>query len=79
MKIELKPETEAYIEASLSYGTFANASEFVEAAVQRQKQEEVWFEQKVLEGMKGQVTPLTKEDLDSVRDLVRKAHDRKAA
>lgn len=79
MKIELKPETEAYIEASLSSGAFATASEFVEAAVQRQKQEESWFEQKVLEGLKGPVTPLTKEDLDSVRDLVRKAHDRKTA
>lgn len=79
MKIELKPETEAYIEASLNSGAFASASEFIEAAVQRQKQEEVWFEQKVIEGMKGPVTPLTKEDLDSVRDLVRKAHDRKAA
>ncbi len=79
MKIELKPETEAYIEASLSSGTFASASEFIEAAVQRQKQEEAWFEQKVLEGLKGPVTPLTSEDLDSVRNLVRKAHDRKAA
>lgn len=36
-------------------------------------QEEAWFEQKVLEGLEGPVTPLTREDLDSVRNIVRQA------
>jgi len=79
MKVELTPETEAYIEATVRSGAFATASEFVEAAARRQMQEESWFEQKVLEGLAGPVSPLTKKDFESVRDIVRKARDRKAA
>jgi putative addiction module CopG family antidote len=76
MKIELTPETEAYIEQSVRSGAFASVSEFVEAAARRQMQEEAWFEQKVLEGLQGPVTPLTRGDLESVRDLARKARGR---
>jgi Arc/MetJ-type ribon-helix-helix transcriptional regulator len=79
MKVELTPEMEAYIEASVRSGAFATVSEFVEAAARRQMQEEVWFEQKVLQGLEGAVTPLTDQDLESVRDIARKARDRKAA
>ena len=79
MKVELTPETEAYIEASVRSGAFATASEFVEASARRQMQEEAWFEQKVLKGLEGPVTPLTEEDLESVREIARKARDRKAA
>ncbi len=42
-------------------------------------QEEAWFEQKVLEGLEGPVRPLTREDLDSVRNLVRRAHGSEAS
>lgn len=73
MKVELTPETEAYIEQSVQSGAFASASEFVEAAARRQMQEEAWFEQRVLEGLKGPVTPLTRDDLNEVRNIVRKA------
>ena len=73
MKIDLTPETESYIEQSVRNGAFASASEFVEAAARRQMQEAVWFEEKVLEGLEGPVTPLTQEDLDSVRALIGKA------
>jgi putative addiction module CopG family antidote len=73
MKIELTSETEAYIEETVRSGAFASASEFVEAAARRQMQEEAWFEQKVLEGLEAPITPLTKEDLNSVRDIVREA------
>lgn len=73
MKIALPPETEAYIEQSVRAGAFASASEFVEAAVQRQMQEEAWFEQKVLEGLKGTVSSLTRSELDSVREIARQA------
>ena len=79
MKVELTPETEAYIESTVRSGAFATASEFLEAAARRQMQEESWFEQKVLEGLEGSVSPLTKDDLESVRGIVKKARDRKAA
>lgn len=79
MKIELTPETEAYIEGSVRAGTFASASEFVEAAARRQMQEEAWFEQKVLEGLAGPITPLTAGDLKSVRDIARKARAGKSS
>ena len=77
MKVELTPETEAYIESTVRSGAFATASEFLEAAARRQMQEETWFEKKVLEGLEGPVAPLAKNDLESVRDVVRKATDRK--
>ena len=78
MKIELTPETQSYIERSVRSGAFASASEFMEAAARRQMQEEAWFEKKVLEGLEGPVTPLTQEDLNSVRDIVRKARAKSA-
>jgi putative addiction module CopG family antidote len=73
MNITLTPQTESYIEQSVRSGAFVSASEFVEAAALRQMQEEAWFEQKVLEGLEGPVTPLTPEDLFSVREIARKA------
>ena len=76
MNVTLPPELEAYIEQSVRSGAFASASEFVEAAARRQMLEEEWFEQKVLEGLQGAITPLTREDLESVRDIVRKARAR---
>jgi Arc/MetJ-type ribon-helix-helix transcriptional regulator len=79
MKLELTPETEAYIERSVREGAFKSASEFVEAAARRQMQEEAWFEKKVLEGLEGPITPLTQGDLDSVRDIARKARAAKSA
>ena len=79
MNITLPIELESYIDENVRSGAFASASEFVAAAARRQMQEEAWFEEKVLEGLEGPVTPLTREDLDSVRNLVRQARARKAA
>ena len=79
MNITLPADLENYIEQSVRNGVFVSASEFFEAAARRQMQEEAWFEQKVLEGLQGPVTPLTREDLDSVRDIVRKARAQQAA
>ena len=79
MNITLPTELERHIEESVRSGEFASASEFVEAAARRQMQEEAWFEQKVMEGLEGPVTPLTREDLDAVRNFVRQAHARQAA
>ena len=76
MKITLNPETESYIEQSVRSGAFASPSEFVEAAARRQMQEEAWFEQKVIEGLAGPVTPLTPADLESVRAIARQARAR---
>jgi Arc/MetJ-type ribon-helix-helix transcriptional regulator len=41
--VDLSPETQAYIEEGVRNGTFATASEFIEAALQRQMLEEAWF------------------------------------
>ena len=79
MNITLPTELESYIAESVRSGAFASASEFVEAAARRQMQEEAWFEQKVMEGLEGPVTPLTREGMDSVRNLVRQARARQAA
>jgi Arc/MetJ-type ribon-helix-helix transcriptional regulator len=79
MNVELTPETEKYIEQTVRSGAFSSPSEFLEAAARRQMQEESWFEEKVLEGLKGDVTPLTEKDLDSVRAIARKARAGKAA
>ena len=79
MNITLPAELESYIEQSVQSGAFASPSEFVEAAARRQMQEEAWFEPKVLEGLEGPVSPLTREDLDSVRNIVKQARARQAA
>lgn len=73
IQLSLSPETEAYIAQRVREGVFASASEFVEAAARRQMQEETWFESRVVEGLKGTATPLSSEELQSVRDIVRKA------
>lgn len=76
MNVILPSELEAYIEQSVRSGAFASVSEFVEAAARRQMQEEQWFEEKVMEGLQGPIAPLTRQDLDSVRGIVRKARGR---
>ena len=76
MDVTLSPETEAYIEKSVRNGAFTSPSEFIEAAARRQMQEEASFEQEVLKGMNSPATPLRKEDLESVREIVRKARAR---
>ncbi|HEY0552356.1 MAG TPA: hypothetical protein VGF13_22340 [Verrucomicrobiae bacterium] len=78
MNIDLSPETESYIEKTVQSGAFASVSEFVEAAARRQMQEEAWFQEKILEGLEGPIAPLTQEDLDSVRDIVRKVRAKSA-
>jgi Arc/MetJ-type ribon-helix-helix transcriptional regulator len=79
MNIKLPADVEGYIEKRVSSGAFASESEFVEAAVLRQVQEEQWMEERVLEGLAGPVAPLTKDDLVTVRELVRKARASRAA
>lgn len=71
MNMTLLSDLESCIEASVRSGTSASASELVEASVRCQMQAEA--------GLEDLVTPLTGEDLDSVRDLVRQARARQAA
>ncbi len=76
MNITLTPSTEAYIRETVRTGAFASASEFVEAVARRQMFEEESFEEKVLEGLKGSVTRLTREDLAGVRKIARDGRGR---
>lgn len=79
MNITLPIEVEGYIEQRVRSGAFASESEFVEAAVLRQMQEERWMEDRVVEGLAGPVTPLTRDDLAVAREIVRKARARHTA
>lgn len=71
MNITLPSDLESYVEESVRSGALPMPSAFFEAAARRQMQEEAWFEQKVVEGLEGPVTPVTSEDLDSFRNIVR--------
>jgi putative addiction module CopG family antidote len=63
MNITFPAEVERYIAQRVQSGAFASESEVVEAAVLRQIQEEQWLEQRVVEGLQGPVTPLTRVSL----------------
>lgn len=52
-------------------GTFASSAEFIEEAVRRKIVTDAWMEQQVLEAEQTELSPLTQEDLDSVRRLIR--------
>ncbi len=79
MNVTLPAEWEKHIDQSVQEGAFASVSEFVEAAARRQMQEAAHFERRVLEGLQGSVTPLTREDLESVRNLIKPARVQQAA
>ena len=78
MNITLPAEVAAYIGQRVRSGAFNSEHEFVEAAVLRQMQEEQWLEERVVEGLQGPVTPLTSDDLASVREIVKQARARQA-
>jgi Arc/MetJ-type ribon-helix-helix transcriptional regulator len=71
MEIALPPDLEAYVEQRVRRGGFASASEFILEAVRRKMEEDSWYEQRVLEAEQSEISPLTREDLKSVRDLVK--------
>jgi len=71
MEITLPPDLEAYVDQRVRGGAFVSATELIEEAVRRKMDEDSWMEQKVLEAEQSELSPLTREDLQSVRRLLR--------
>jgi Arc/MetJ-type ribon-helix-helix transcriptional regulator len=71
MEITLPPDLEAYVDQRVRGGAFVSATEFIEEAVRRKMENDSWMEQKVLEAEQSQLSPLTREDLQSVRLSIR--------
>jgi putative addiction module CopG family antidote len=71
MDITLPPDLESYVDQSVRRGAFTSANELIQEALRRKMEEDAWMEQKVLEAEESDLTPLTREDLKSVRDLIR--------
>ncbi len=79
MNITLPPKLEAYVAKQVSAGAFASSNEFIEEAVRRKMEMDAWMEKKVLEPEETELSPLTQEDLDSVRRLIRQPCESSAA
>jgi putative addiction module CopG family antidote len=71
MDITLPSDLESYVEQRVHGGAFASASELILEAVRRKMEDDAWMEQKVLEAEQTKISPLTREDLHSVRRLIR--------
>ncbi len=69
MDITLPPDLESYVDQSVRRGAFTSANELIQEALRRKMEEDAWMEQKVLEAEESDLTPLTREDLKSVRDF----------
>jgi Arc/MetJ-type ribon-helix-helix transcriptional regulator len=79
MNITLPPQLEAYVEERVRQGAFASSNEFIEEAVRRKIEMDAWMEQKVIEAEQTDLSPLTQEDLDSVRRLIRQPRESSAS
>lgn len=66
MDITLPPDLESYVDQSVRRGAFTSANELIQEAVRRKMEEDAWMEQKVVKAEEGELTPLTREDLESV-------------
>lgn len=71
MDITLPSDLKNYVDRSVSRGAFTSANELIQEALRRKMEEDAWMEQKVLEAEKTELTPLTRDDLESVRRLIR--------
>jgi Arc/MetJ-type ribon-helix-helix transcriptional regulator len=71
MEITLPPDLAAYVDQRVRGGAFASAKELIEEAVRRKMEGDSWMEQKVMEAEQTELSPLTREDLQSVRGLIR--------
>ncbi len=71
MDITLPPDLEAYVEQRVRRGAFNSASELIQEAVRSKMEADTWMEQKVIEAEHSELSPLTQEDLQSVRRLIR--------
>jgi Predicted transcriptional regulators containing the CopG/Arc/MetJ DNA-binding domain and a metal-binding domain len=79
MEIMLPPDLESYVDRSVRRGAFSSASELIQEAVRRKMEEDAWMEEKVLEAEDSELSPLTREDLKSVRDLIRQPRATRAS
>jgi Arc/MetJ-type ribon-helix-helix transcriptional regulator len=79
MEITLPPDLEAYVDQRVRGGAFVSATELIEEAVRRKMEEDSWMEQKVLEAEQSELSPLTREDLQSVRRLLRQPRATRAS
>ncbi|MGD1086361.1 MAG: hypothetical protein ABSA47_16615 [Verrucomicrobiota bacterium] len=71
MDITLPPDLEAYVHERVRRGAFVSPAEFIQEAVRRKMENDSWMEQRVLEAEQSELSPLTREDLQSVRNLIR--------
>ena len=71
MEITLPPDLEAYVDQRVRGGAFVSATELIQEAVRRKMENDSWMEEKVLEAEQSQLSPLTSEDLQSVRHSIR--------
>ena len=79
MEITLPPDLEAYVHQRVRGGAFISAAEFIQEAVRRKMENDSWMEQKVLEAEQTELSPLTREDLESVRGLIRQPRATRAS
>jgi Arc/MetJ-type ribon-helix-helix transcriptional regulator len=70
MDIRLPPDLEAYVDQRARRGAFTSANELIQEAVRRKMEEDALVEQKVIEAEQTELTPLTNQDLESVRGLI---------
>jgi putative addiction module CopG family antidote len=79
MDITLPPDLESYVDQSVRRGAFTSANELIQEAVRRKMEEDAWMEQKVMEAEESELSPLTREDLESVRRLIRQPRATRAS
>jgi putative addiction module CopG family antidote len=70
MSISLTPELEAYVRQRADAGGFRSPDEFVREALRRMMAEEQRHESAVVDGLRAEQAPLTRQELDDVRKLV---------
>jgi Arc/MetJ-type ribon-helix-helix transcriptional regulator len=73
MEIILPPELEAYVEGRVRGGLFASSDEFISEAIRRKMEQDTWTEEKLVEAERTELSSLTKEDLESARNLIKRA------
>jgi putative addiction module CopG family antidote len=75
MSISLTPELEAYVQQRAEADGFSSPEEFVREALRRMMAEERRHEAAVLDGLRNERGPLTREELDEVRKLATRTID----
>ena len=79
MTVTLPPRMDEVVARRARAAGFSTPDEFVSDSMERILAEDARHEAAVLEGLHSEVSPLTREDLDSVRGIARQARERTAA